>query len=253
MDAARTCHTGPLQSTYIFMEPSESSYGGRSYRFLDLISVIFVVVLLVSNLTAIKPLSLPSWLHVQMDGGNILFPISYIFGDILVEVYGYARSRRVIWLGFATNAVAALVFSLVVALPAAPGWDLQGAFEQILGQTPRVVLGSLCAFVCGTFLNSYVMAKMKLWSRGRWLWTRTIGSTIVGEFADSTLFTLIAFAGVWSGDIIVKVIIGNYLFKVAYEVIATPLTYAIVRKLKRSEQEDFYDHKTDFNPFRLRM
>ena len=235
------------------MESSETLPYRRNYRFLDLISVIFVVVLLVSNITAIKPLSLPSWLHVQMDGGNILFPISYIFGDILVEVYGYARSRRVIWLGFATNAMAALVFSLVVALPAAPGWDLQGPFAAILGQTPRVVLGSLCAFVCGTFLNSYVMAKMKLWSHGRWLWTRTIGSTIVGEFADSALFTLIAFAGVWPVNTIVKVIVGNYLFKVAYEIIATPLTYTIVGLLKHAEQEDFYDHRTSFNPFTLKM
>jgi uncharacterized integral membrane protein (TIGR00697 family) len=225
----------------------------RTYRCLDIISVTFVVVLLISNLTAIKPLNLPSFLHVQMDGGNILFPISYIFGDVLVEVYGYARSRRVIWLGFAANAIAALVFSLVVALPAAPGWDLQSAFAQILGQTPRVVLASLCAFLCGEFMNSYVMAKMKIWSHGRWLWTRTIGSTIIGELADSALFTLIAFAGLWSGETIIKVIIGNYLFKVAYEILATPLTYAIVGALKRAEREDFYDHKTNFSPFTLRV
>ena len=225
----------------------------RAYRCLDIISVVFVVVLLISNITAIKPLSLPTWLHVQMDGGNILFPISYIFGDVLVEVYGYARSRRVIWLGFAANAIAALVFSLVVALPAAPDWDLQTAFLQILGQTPRVVLASLCAFLCGEFLNSYIMAKMKLWSRGRWLWTRTIGSTVVGEFADSTLFTLIAFAGVWSGETMIKVIAGNYIFKVAYEALATPLTYAIVGALKRVEHEDFYDRDTKFNPFMLRI
>ena len=179
-------------------EPSRAE--ARTYRYLDIISVVFVVVLLISNITAIKPLSLPAWLHVQMDGGNILFPISYIFGDILVEVYGYARSRRVIWLGFAANAIAALVFSLVVALPAAPDWNLQSAFSQILGQTPRVVLASLCAFLCGEFMNSFIMAKMKLWSSGRRLWTRTIGSTIVGEFVDSALFTLIAFAGVWSGE-----------------------------------------------------
>jgi hypothetical protein len=227
--------------------------GARTYRYLDIISVVFVVVLLISNITAIKPLSLPAWLHVQMDGGNILFPISYIFGDILVEVYGYARSRRVIWLGFAANAMAALVFSLVVALPAVPDWDLQTAFSQILGQTPRVVLASLCAFLCGEFMNSYIMAKMKLWSRGRWLWTRTLGSTIVGEFADSALFTLIAFAGVWSGETIAKVILGNYLFKVAYEALATPLTYAVVGALKRAEHEDFYDRETKFNPFALRI
>jgi queuosine precursor transporter len=232
-------------------EPSRA--GARTYRYLDIISVVFVVVLLISNITAIKPLALPAWLHVQMDGGNILFPVSYIFGDILVEVYGYARSRRVIWLGFAANAIAALVFSLVVALPAAPGWDLQSAFSQILGQTPRVVLASLCAFLCGEFMNSFIMAKMKLWSRGRLLWTRTIGSTVVGEFVDSALFTLIAFAGVWSGETMIRVIAGNYIFKVAYEVLATPLTYAIVGALKRAEREDYYDRETIFNPFSLRI
>ena len=238
---------------YRMRQPEQPRANARTYRYLDIISVVFVVVLLISNITAIKPLSLPAWLHVQMDGGNILFPISYIFGDILVEVYGYARSRRVIWLGFAANAIAALVFSLVVALPAVPDWDLQTAFSQILGQTPRVVLASLCAFLCGEFLNSYIMAKMKLWSRGRWLWTRTIGSTVIGEFADSTLFTLIAFAGVWSGETMIKVIVGNYIFKVAYEALATPLTYAIVGALKQVEHEDFYDRDTKFNPFALRI
>lgn len=225
----------------------------RAYRYLDLIGVAFVVVLLISNIAAIKPLSLSAGLPIQMDGGNILFPISYIFGDILVEVYGYARSRRVIWLGFAANTAAALVFSLVAALPPAPDWRLQTAFSQILGQTPRVVLASLCAFFCGEFLNSYLMAKMKLWSRGRRLWTRTIASTIVGEFADSALFTLIAFAGVWPAETIGKVILGNYLFKVAYETLATPLTYAMVGALKRAEREDFYDRETNFNPFTLRI
>lgn len=225
----------------------------RSYHYLDLISVVFVVVLLVSNITAIKPLALPAWLHLQMDGGNILFPISYIFGDILVEVYGYARSRRVIWLGFAANAAAALIFSVVVAWPPAPGWDMQGAFASILGQTPRVVAASLIAFVCGEFSNSYVLAKMKILTQGRWLWTRTVGSTVVGQLVDSALFTVIGFAGVWSPETVVKVIIGNYLFKVIYEALATPITYAIVGALKRKEQEDFYDRGTDFNPFRLKL
>jgi queuosine precursor transporter len=225
----------------------------RNYRYLDVVSVTFVVVLLVSNLTAIKPLALPSWLHLQMDGGNILFPISYIFGDILVEVYGYARSRRVIWLGFGANAAAALVFSLIVAWPPAAGWDLQGAFASVLGQTPRIVAASLAAFLCGEFTNSYILAKMKILTGGRWLWTRTIGSTVAGQLVDSALFTLLAFAGLWPMDLMLKVIAGNYLFKVAYEALATPITYAIVGALKRRENEDFYDRGTNFNPFRVRL
>ncbi len=233
------------------IEQQKRSFSPRNYRYLDIISVVFVVVLLISNITAIKPIGAPSWWPLNMDGGNILFPISYIFGDILVEVYGYARSRRVIWLGFAVNAVAALVFSFVVALPPAQGWDLQTAFAQVLGQTPRIVIASLCAFLCGEFTNSLVMAKMKILTRGRWLWTRTIGSTVAGELVDSMLFTLIGFAGIWPADLVIKVIAGNYLFKVAYEVLATPLTYAIVGFLKRAEQEDFYDRGTNFNPFRL--
>ncbi len=222
---------------------------GRTFRYLDMISVMFVAILLISNISSIKPLGLPAWMRIEMDGGNILFPLSYIFGDILVEVYGFARSRRVIWMGFAANGVAALIFSLVVALPAAPGWEHQTAFSQILGQTPRVVLGSLCAFLCGELVNATIMAKMKIWSNGRRLWTRTIGSTLAGQLVDSALFTLIAFAGVWDPSTLLKVIVGNYLFKVTYEILATPMTYAIVRALKRAEHEDFYDHGTVFNPF----
>jgi len=230
-------------------ETEQSTPQGRTFRYLDMISVMFVAILLISNITSIKPLGLPAWMRIEMDGGNILFPLSYIFGDILVEVYGFARSRRVIWMGFAANAVAAMIFSLVVALPAAPGWEYQTAFSQILGQTPRVVLGSLCAFLCGELVNATIMAKMKIWSSGRWLWTRTIGSTLAGQLVDSALFTLIAFAGVWDQETLIKVIVGNYLFKVTYEILATPMTYAIVRALKRAEHEDFYDRGTVFNPF----
>jgi queuosine precursor transporter len=223
----------------------------RAYRYLDISSVLFVVVLLVSNVAAAKALRLSGWLGLDIDGGTLLFPISYIFGDILVEVYGYARSRRVIWLGFASNALAALVFSLVVALPPSPDWHLQEAFAAVLGQTPRIVLASLVAFWFGEFSNSYIMAKMKILTRGRWLWTRTVGSTIVGEGLDSLLFQVIAFGGVWPLALVLRVSLWNYILKVAYEVLATPVTYAVVRALKRAEQEDFYDRDTDFNPFRL--
>ncbi len=223
----------------------------REYRYLDVISVVFVVVLLISNITAIKPLRLPEWFPFAMDGGNLLFPISYIFGDVLVEVYGYARARRVIWLGFAINALASIVFGIVAAWPAAPGWELEDAFVSILGQVPRVVIASLIAFWCGSFANSYIMAKMKLLTKGRWLWTRTVGSTVIGQLVDSLLFTVVGFAGLWSGSLMLSVIAGNYLFKVAYEALATPITYAVVGFLKKAEETDAYDRDTNFNPFRM--
>jgi len=211
-----------------------------------------VVVLLLSNIVAVKPVRLVESLRLDLDGGTLLFPISYIFGDVLVEVYGYARSRRVIWMGFGFNLLAALLFALMVWLPAAPEWQMQSAFAQILGQTPRIVVGSLLAFWCGEFVNSYVMAKMKVWTGGRWLWTRTIGSTVLGQAVDTALFQTIAFAGVWETGLLIRVIVWNYVVKVSYEALATPITYAVVGFLKRAEQEDYYDYDTDFNPFTLR-
>lgn len=220
-------------------------------RWLAPITAIFCTVLVVSNITAIKPLSLPGLPFVLMDGGNLLFPISYIFGDVLVEVYGYAQSRRIIWLGFALNLFAAATFTLVALLPPAPGWDMQEAFAAILLQTPRVVLGSLAAFWCGSFLNAFVMAKLKIRTRGRHLWLRTIGSTIVGQAIDSTLFTFLAFAGVWPLALVLKISLWNFVLKTTYEVLATPLTYVIVQRLKHAESSDPYDTHTDFSPFRL--
>lgn len=220
-------------------------------RWLAPITAMFCTVLVVSNVTAIKPLSIPGLPFVLMDGGNLLFPISYIFGDILVEVYGYAQSRRIIWLGFALNLFAAATFSLVALLPPAPGWEMQEAFASILLQTPRVVLGSLAAFWCGSFLNAWVMAKMKIWTRGRHLWMRTIGSTIAGQAVDSTLFTFLAFAGVWPLELVIQISLWNFVLKTSYEAVATPLTYVIVRRLKRAESSDPYDTHTAFSPFRL--
>ena len=225
----------------------------RSYRYFDIISVVFVVVLIVSNIVAMKALRLSSALGIDIDGGTLLFPISYIFGDILVEVYGYARSRRVIWMGFGANLLAALTFALIVALPPAPGWEMQEAFATVLGQTPRIVVGSLIAFLCGEFVNSYIMARMKIATQGRHLWMRTIGSTIAGQAVDSMLFQVLAFAGVWPAALLVRVIIWNFIIKVGYEALATPITYTIVGALKKSEQEDYYDHGTNFNPFRIRL
>lgn len=221
-------------------------------RWLAPITAVFCTVLVVSNITAIKPLSIPGLPSVLMDGGNLLFPISYIFGDILVEVYGYAQSRRIIWLGFALNLFAAATFTLVALLPPAPGWPMQDAFAAILLQTPRVVLGSLAAFWCGSFLNAYVMARLKILTRGRHLWLRTIGSTLAGQAVDSALFTTLAFAGVWPLNLVLQISLWNFVLKTSYEALATPLTYLIVRRLKRAESSDPYDTHTDFSPFRLR-
>jgi len=224
----------------------------RSYRYLDVITVSFVVVLLLSNIVAVKPVRILDFLRLDLDSGTLMFPISYIFGDVLVEVYGYARSRRVIWMGFGFNLLAALLFWVIVMLPPSPEWKMQEAFAMILGQTPRIVVGSLIAFWCGEFVNSYVMAKMKIWTGGRYLWTRTISSTMVGQAVDTVLFQTIAFAGVWETGLLLRVIVWNYTAKVLYEALATPLTYAVVGFLKKAEQEDYYDYDTDFNPFALK-
>ncbi len=220
-------------------------------RWLAPITAVFCTVLVISNVSAIKPLSIPGLPFILMDGGNLLFPISYIFGDILVEVYGYAQSRRVIWLGFVLNIFAAAAFALVAKLPPAPGWEMQEAFASILLQTPRVVLGSIVAYWCGSFLNAWVMARMKVWMRGRHLWLRAIASTIAGEGVDSLLFTSIAFGGVWPLPLVLQVICWNFVLKTAYEILATPLTYFVVRRLKRAERADPFDTHTDFSPFRF--
>ncbi len=221
----------------------------RASRYFDLVMALFVAVLLISNVASSKILKLGP---LTFDGGTILFPLSYIFGDILTEVYGYARSRRVIWVGFICAALSALIFGVVGLLPAAPGWEAQDAYMAILGQTPRIVLASLIAYFAGEFSNSYVLARLKIVTRGRWLWLRTISSTLVGEGVDTLLFVAIAFAGAQPAALLVSVIISNYIFKCGIEALATPLTYQVVRFLKRVEGEDHYDVGTDFNPFRLR-
>ncbi len=220
----------------------------KGYRYFDLVMAIFVAVLLISNVASSKILDLGPF---TFDGGTILFPISYIFGDILTEVYGYSRSRRVIWIGFGCAILMAVVFAIVGALPPAEGWRGQEAYMTILGQTPRIVFGSLIAYFAGEFSNSYILAKMKVFTQGRWLWTRTIGSTIVGEGVDTLLFVLIAFYGLYAPSLLLSIIISNYLFKTGFEALVTPLTYLVVNTLKRVENEDYYDVDTDFNPFRL--
>jgi uncharacterized integral membrane protein (TIGR00697 family) len=218
------------------------------YRYFDLIMALFVAVLLISNIASSKILKLGPF---TFDGGTILFPIGYIFGDILTEVYGYRRSRRVIWVGFACAGLMAGVFALVGALPPAEGWENQAAYEAILGTTPRIVLGSLIAYFAGEFSNSYTLAKMKILTQGRWLWTRTIGSTLVGEGVDTVLFVTIAFAGTLPWSLFISIIASNYIFKVGLEAAMTPATYRITSFLKHAENQDVYDTDTDFNPFKL--
>ena len=229
----------------------------RAYRYYDLVMVAFVTVLVCSNLIGpakIAQLDLPLLGTLTFGAGVLFFPISYVFGDILTEVYGYARSRRVIWSGFAALAFAALMAWVIVRLPPAPFWSNQPAYEIAFGSTWRIALASLIAFLCGEFVNSFVLAKMKIRTAGRWLWTRTIGSTIAGEGVDSALFYPLAFygTGIIPDDKLPFVMLAQFVAKVGVEVVFTPLTYKIVAWLKRAEHEDYYDRDTDFNPFTLK-
>jgi queuosine precursor transporter len=220
----------------------------KSFRHLDTITALFVAVLLISNVASSK---IVAFGPLTFDGGTILFPLSYIFGDILTEVYGYARSRKVIWLGFVAALLMAITFIAVGALPAAADWPYQAAYSQILGWTPRIVIASLIAYFAGEFTNSFTLAKLKLITHGQHLWLRTISSTLMGQVVDTALFILIAFAGALPNSLLWTLIVSNYLFKCGVEVLFTPVTYWITGWLKQQEQEDYYDRETDFNPFRL--
>ena len=225
-------------------------------KYYDLILGSFAVVLVISNIASTKlaTVTLGSWKPV-FDGGTFLFPLTYIFGDILTEVYGYQRSRRVIWFALGMNLFASLIFALVGILPTDASSPTKDAFETVLGFVPQIVAASLVAFFIGEFLNAYVLAKMKVMTKGRWLWTRTIGSTLLGQGADTLVFTVIAFgigANALPSDVLWNIIATSYLYKVALEVLLTPVTYAVVRGLKRAEGMDHFDHDTDFNPFKLR-
>jgi len=234
------------------MKPSDtiqsSSNLPQGLRYYDLIVGLFVAVLLISNIAATK---LVGFGIFPFDGGTLLFPLSYIFGDILTEVYGFARARRVIWIGFLANALAAITFLVVGKLPAAGIWEHQAAFDAILGFVPRIVLASFVAYLAGEFSNSVVLAKMKVMMKGKHLWMRTIGSTLVGEGFDTLIFVVVAFAGVVPAKELMLMIVFNYVFKCGVEVIFTPVTYLIVGKLKRGEGVDVYDTKTSFNPFKM--
>jgi len=216
------------------------------FRYLDLITGLFVAVLLISNIASSKIVEI--W-KFTFDGGTILFPLSYIFGDILTEVYGFRRSRKVIWIGFFCAALMSLTLGLIGLIKPAIGWEYQEAYMRILGQTPRIVTASLIAYFAGEFSNSFIMAKMKILTKGKWLFTRTIGSTVVGEGIDTIIFVVIAFLGVYPNDLVLLIIISNYVFKVSLEIVFTPLTYKIVGFLKRVEKVDWFDYRTNFNPF----
>lgn len=217
-------------------------------RFLDLLTTAFVAVLLVSNLLAQKVIRLGPF---STSGALLLFPITYIFGDIFTEVYGYAASRRAIWLGFFATALLWAMSAAVLALPADPGWHNQAAFQTVFSFLPRLLAASLLAFWAGEFANSYTMARLKLLTRGRWLWTRTVGSTVVGQAADTVLVIVLTFAGIVPPATLLKMIWTGYALKVIYEVAATPLTYMIIAALKRAEGLDAFDNHTSFNPFRI--
>jgi uncharacterized integral membrane protein (TIGR00697 family) len=233
----------------------------RQYKYYDFITALFVAVLLISNIASAAKII--DWgvsifgLPLAFDAGTLLFPISYIFGDILTEVYGYKKSRRVIWAGFASAALMSFTLWIVGLMPGEATWQEyagQEAYDAILGgvATGGIIIASLVAYFAGEFSNSIVLAKMKVATEGRWLWTRTIGSTLVGQGIDTVAFVLIAtLFGVFPPEIALSLIVANYIFKVTIEVVLTPVTYAVVRYLKRVEQEDYYDRETDFNPFSL--
>jgi len=210
---------------------------------------LFVAVLLISNIASTKIVQLGFF---SFDGGTLIFPLSYIFGDVLTEVYGYALNRRVVWIGFLSAFLMSLVLILVVYLPPAQGWEYNDAFKNILGLTPRIVFASLIAYLAGNFSNSYIMAKMKIIFKGKMLWLRTIGSTLVGEGLDTILFVFIAFFNVLPFSLVLSIFISNYIFKCGVEILFTPFTYKIISFLKKEENEDYYDNKTNFNPFKLK-
>jgi queuosine precursor transporter len=229
----------------------------KTYRYYDLILGAYVCVLLCANLIGpakVTTLQVPFFGPQTFVAGVIFFPISYFFGDVLTEVYGYARDRRVVWSGFAALLFASIMSQVVVYLPPADFWrDRQAAVESVFGSTPRIIAASILAFWCGSFVNSFVLAKMKILTRGRWLWTRTIGSTLCGELVDTVLFTSVAFAGTMTRSELLTVMTTQYVLKSSWEVLSTPITYQLVNFLKRTEREDYYDRDTNFTPFSLRV
>ncbi|GLI22226.1 hypothetical protein GGQ86_000476 [Xanthobacter flavus] len=229
---------------------------GKRLRYYDYCMVAFAVILICSNLVGAAKVSvveLPFIGPFVFGSAVLFFPLSYVLGDVLTEVYGYARARRIVWVGFAASVYAALMTAIVVAIPPAPGWAGQDAITSVFGQTPRIFFASILAFWCGEFANAFVLAWMKVLTGGRMLWTRTIGSTIVGQAVDSLIFYPLAFLGVWDTHLVLTVMVSNYLLKVGWEAVLTPVTYKIVGFMKRREGVDVYDVGTDFTPFRVKV
>lgn len=221
----------------------------KTYRYYDFIMVAFVTILLTSNL--IGAAKVCEWHGYTFGAGIFFFPLSYVFGDIMTEVYGYGRARKIVWAGFAAMLYATLMAEIIIRMPPSPIWPNQVALETMFGSTWRIVIASLSAYFFGEFANSFVMAKMKVATKGKHLWARTIGSTLAGEFLDSLIFYPVAFWGLWEDSLVIKVMIGNYFLKVLWEVVMTPFTYKLVNFLKRAENEDYFDTNTDFTPFKI--
>jgi len=234
---------------YSFKEMPDIQLEQKNSNIFLYIVICFVTILLISNTVAVKIVQIG---QLSLTGATFLFPISYVFGDILTEVYGYKASRKVIWVGFLALIFMSLIYWLVQLLPAAPFWNNQQAYESILGAVPRIVLASIIGYFAGAFSNSYVLSKMKIWTSGKYLWTRTVGSTIVGEAIDSFLFIIIAFTGIIPLSGLIAMILSIYIIKVSFEILITPITYLIVRKLKHFEGIDVYDRGVNYNPFKFK-
>jgi uncharacterized integral membrane protein (TIGR00697 family) len=233
-----------------------AALSGRPLRYFDFVMAGFVTVLLLSNVLGagkVATVHLPGIGDWPFGAGILFFPVSYVIGDVMTEVYGYARARRCIWAGFGAMLFMAFMAFVVVALPPSPEWTGQAAYEAVFGQVPRIVFASILAFWAGEFVNSYVLARMKIWTKGRMLWTRTIGSTLVGQGVDSMIFYPLAFYGVWENHTLLVVLLTQWALKVSWEAILTPFTYLAVGFLKRREGIDVYDEGTDFTPFRARV
>jgi len=237
---------------------SAGDIAGGHFRYFDFVMAAFVAIILLSNVIGagkVAQIWLPGVGYWPFGAGILFFPISYVIGDVLTEVYGYARARRVIWAGTIAVLFMAFMSFVVVALPPAPDWKNQAAYETIFGQVPRIVFASVCAFWAGEFVNSYVLARMKVWTGGKQLWTRTIGSTVAGQAVDSLIFYPLAFWGAegWTNDLVIKVLVTQWLLKVSWEVLLTPVTYLAVNFLKSREGVDVFDDRTDFTPFKSQV